>query len=811
MKKSSFPIFLFILFYSSVSFSQSPDERQLWIISAKLSRNTTYQRDTVNSFDAGGMTWTKEFHQSAKTTVSGTITAIVENQAENPAKDFLYHSDSGDPVSLTVTGNGSNSQSSNSRETIDGILISADIRTDNVSGSARPGASIYFEYSDENKTFGVSMGVKGVGSYHGRMYSGGRGYGEWKDYGSDIDDYSLHCDGGGDPSTDKNCKMTKTGKGYQGSWKQSESETHHTFNGPEYTTSETTVEITVEPYRESDKPQITLDGCSEFGGGETGNVMASGIPDGGTFEFWVEPSDLMSVDASGTTASLTGKRPGRGTLFVEYTTTDGKKAQTSRPASMVRIYDYNSGTDIPPIALYDVDGKRLSGKLTIPYGSEPDEAQELVDFVSGDPSVFTVAATADNIDLQGLKPGKTTLEAHDNCGNTTGPTVMVEVVNCDEETIATLERMMQAAKEGQKGAYEAIEKIVGTKEFEELENKIAESTGNLAVKTAGLIIGTLAGGTTAGAGVETAAGIYGKASNVMDILKGGDALSQVSNLSQLIVELAGKPIQQAIAGSIETLQAANEFGQDLGKMIGANRELQSAMKDAEHWNKVIIDIVNRQNLCRNSQSAPQNNQQPAANTEPPATNPEPTPAEPTAQTQQPPVQEPNQPGENPPAEPPVTGSDSDERTEISPPSPTSEPRQVGLPYSPAECGCNSSKNLEVSQVGLTSLQSGMENLGDCVEKFSKGPLTNYVQTLEDWKTVLNTLQEATKSKPAEFLQVSEKSIPKMEELMKQTKSFDTEGKTFVDAFGSCPKSINSGFEIMQSVEKITVDSIKTNY
>ena len=293
---------------------------------------------------AGSKKWEKEYHQSAKETSSGTITAVVENQAENPAKDFLYHSDSGDPTSLTVTGNGSNSESSNSRETIDGVLISADIRTDNVSGSAQPGASLYFEYSDETKSFGAIMGIKAVGSYNGRTYSGGIGYGEWKDYGGDYDDYGLSSGGGGDALTGKNCKISKTGNGYQGSWKESESKLRHTPNGPEYTTTVTTVEITVMPYKEPDKPQVTLYGCSELATEEQSNVIATGKPEGGKFRFWVEPGDIINVQSDGeSSANLTGATPGKGTLYVEYTSPEGKTNQTSQAASCVKIEKYNGG------------------------------------------------------------------------------------------------------------------------------------------------------------------------------------------------------------------------------------------------------------------------------------------------------------------------------------------------------------------------------------------------------------------------------------------------------------------------------------
>jgi hypothetical protein len=91
------------------------------------------------------------------------------------------------------------------------------------------------------------------------------------------------------------------------------------------------------------KAELTLEGCSELGAGEQSKVTATGKPGGGTYKFRVEPSDLMSVDASGASANLTGSRPGRGILYVEYTTPDGVKTEVSKPASIVRIISYNCG------------------------------------------------------------------------------------------------------------------------------------------------------------------------------------------------------------------------------------------------------------------------------------------------------------------------------------------------------------------------------------------------------------------------------------------------------------------------------------
>ena len=311
--------------------------------------------------------------------------------------------------------------------------------------------------------------------------------------------------------------------------------------------------------------------------------------------------------------------------------------------------------------------------------------------------------------------------------------------------------------------------------------------------------------------METAAGIYGKASNVRDILQGGDVVSQVSNLSQLIVELGGSAIQQAIAGSIETLQAANEFGQDLGKMIGANRALQSATKEAEQSNKVVEDLVNRQKLCRKSPQTPPGKQEPSTGpqknpTEPKTgpqkkpTEPKPGSTEPTAQTQKQPVQEPQ------PEEPTV-----EDEILIDPERPTVPPRQVGLPYEASDCGCKSSEGLVANQAGLSKLQLGLENLGGCVETFSKGPLTEYVKTLEGLESVYHILEAAITTGPEALKKAAKETAPRIEILLESTKSFEVAGKKFLVEFEKCPESVSTGMEVLKSSEKVTLDSIKTHY
>ena len=77
---------------------------------------------------------------------------------------------------------------------------------------------------------------------------------------------------------------------------------------------------------------------------------------------------------------------------------------------------------------------------------------------------------------------------------------------------------------------------------------------------------------------------------------------------------------------------------------------------------------------------------------------------------------------------------------ISPPPPTSEPRQVGLPYSPEECGCEKTKSISVSSAGFSELQAGIKNLGDCVEKFNSIAVTDYSNTLTELSALSDSLR-----------------------------------------------------------------------
>lgn len=470
---------------------------------------------------------------------------------------------------------------------------------------------------------------------------------------------------------------------------------------------------------------VTLDGCSEPGAGIQGKVTASGKPDGGAYNFRVEPADMMSVDATGASATLTGSRPDRGTLYVGYTTPDGGRAEASKPASVVRINSYNGGDAIPQIPLYDIDGNKLSGKLTVPYSSEPDEANELVDFVSGNPSVFTVVASADNLDIQAAEPGKTTLEARDNCGNTTGPVVEVEVVNCDRETVEALERMKPAAIENLKAAAENLQKVTGSKEFEKARDDLVASTWELLAKAGLTIISSGKGPTKAISAVTKITELATAASEMMATY-GTDKFEE--NIVKTAFDQLGQETMSAAVGTVEVQESAARFADNAGKIIYYEEAVKSAK---ENWDKAARDLKRIEQLqlnCRGDKTGPQKKEEPKVDQTPKPPDPTP-PADPKPPVNPKPKTDPP-PSQKTPTGDPKPPVPEDEEPPRSPPPPTSEPRQVELPFSPEECGCDKSKSISVNSAGFSTLMAGVQNIGDCVEKFNSISVTRGMEVLK---------------------------------------------------------------------------------
>ncbi len=782
------------------------ENRELWLFTAKISVNSTYKRDTTSSYKIESMVTVKEFHQSSQSSASSTISAVIENQAENPLKDFFYDSSSGEPVSMSVTGQGTQTETTKGSETINGTLISADERTDNVSGSALPDAYIQFSYSDDYKMVSVSVNINAKGTSDARLYDG-----EWKDYGGPIEDYGINCVAGCSLPDDKNCKITRTGKGYTASWSSSENEKGNTGNGTEYRTSVTSLEVTLVPYKESDKPEVTIEGCSELGVSEKGQVTAKASAEGGTYRFWAEPQGILTVESNGASATLQGSTPGRGKLYVEYTSPEGKTATTSMAAACVTVESYNGGQAVPQIPLFDIDGKKLPGILKIPFKMQPDEATDLLAFSAADPGVLSAVGLGDMVALQGIHSGKTTVQATTKCGGTAGPPVEVEVVNCDDETVAALERMKQTAMKNLLEANDVLKQIAGSKEFEKAREEIVKSLWNVFIKS-GLTIVT-----------------SGKASGAQkvatEILDNGNALREIiastnpeelknnvgktatgksfekiikNQFGEVIEGLWGKSASAAI-GVAEAQGAAQKFADNLNQTIDFERAVKNALETFEKCNKDLEKYTRLQQICRGEKPQPSQKEAPKTEPKPDPTKPTP-PVTPATKTEEPPVQKSQT--EEPTA---------DDEVLDDPEPPVTPPRQVGLPYEADDCGCEKSKDLTVKSTDFSMLEVGMKNLGECVEAFRSTSLTDYQQALEELSSLTESLTGILNTDADAFLLKAKESMPQLDSIVNRIKAYDEAGGAFMKKMDKCPESLTTGMEIFQSVEKITVDSIKTNY
>ena len=219
-----------------------PPRTDLWLLNANVNYSYVMNSDTSTNIDAGGHSMAEEHSETAEIATNGRVIAVIENMAEDPSKDFSYNTDMADPVAIIVSGSGIMNEYSEYEETIDGSLINADIRSDNVSGYANPGASIQFDYSDDYKYAGIGVSIKATGQYTGRMF-----FYEWSDYGSEYDDYGLSSSAGGSP--EDGCSITRIDTaGYNAVYSKVESSEEANLNGTRHITTNRSMSMSIRPY-----------------------------------------------------------------------------------------------------------------------------------------------------------------------------------------------------------------------------------------------------------------------------------------------------------------------------------------------------------------------------------------------------------------------------------------------------------------------------------------------------------------------------------------------------------------------------------
>jgi len=550
-----------------------------------------------------------------------------------------------------------------------------------------------------------------------------------------------------------------------------------------------------------EKPEVTLEGCSEMGVGELEIVTATGKPEGGTYRFWCEPEDLLTIQLDGSSSVvITGAGPGRGTLSVEYTGPGGNTVQASQQAICVKIDNYNGGEPIPQIALFDIDGKKLPGIIKVPVAGEPSRIEELVDFITADNSILTANWLENSVELHGMHQGKTNLQAKTNCGKTTGPTIEVEVVNCDDETVARLEKQRQAATENMQIAAKELQRIYGSPEFEKARNDLVGSTIDLLAKIGLTVVTSLK---TPSKIVTRAADLAEAGAAISDLIGSTNSTELGKNAFKNAVSQLGGEVAGTMVGLVDVGEAAERFYKNISEKELHDKAMKSAWERYEKALKAVEEVVRRQEICKRDKTQPQEQEEPKKDKTPETTKPTP-PKEPEPKTQTPPAKE-QIPEEPTPPEP------GDEEPPVPPTTPPNETRQVALPYSPEECGCEESKSISLSSAGFSALNAGLKNLGDCVQKFNSISVADYSNTLKELSALADTLKTAADGDPAIFGVKAEKAKPQLDSLVTRVRSYETAGQTFLKQFDKCPESVSAGMDVLKSAMTVTVDSITTKY
>lgn len=229
-------------FMGSALVQINPLPPKFWVLNAQITSSTTLNRDTVMTFDLGGLQQVKRNSVRVQTKSQGKIIAVIENMAEDPTKSFHYFTEEAEPLTMLVTAEGFHDGFSMHRETIDGKLSNAGTRSDNVRGFEIVKTDIQFDYSPDYKYIGLGLAINAVGTYKEHRYSG-----EWSDYDHDIDSYIISCSGGGNAMEDPDCKITKSKTGFNISWTFKKNEQKSSNSGTEYITTEGTISATLTP------------------------------------------------------------------------------------------------------------------------------------------------------------------------------------------------------------------------------------------------------------------------------------------------------------------------------------------------------------------------------------------------------------------------------------------------------------------------------------------------------------------------------------------------------------------------------------
>lgn len=372
-------------------------------------------------------------------------------------------------------------------------------------------------------------------------------------------------------------------------------------------------------------PTVAMDACLHLAKGEVREVIAQGSPEGGTYHFISTPVEVFALNRQqNNTASIQGKKPGKGELTVEYTR-NGKRASATVAGSVVELVNINGGNQIPKLGLYDVDGKKINTVYSFPLKLNP--ADSFVQMTLGNDTLASVINTTSNVQIQPVKLGKTIMQAKTLCGNNIGEPVPIEIVRCDDDVQQQLRTKKGEHKQRLDTIVKRITGLTGDSEFQRAGTEIADTTKDMAIKTGETIINTLTFGETQQIGFATKNGInlskqiivngqrlevagtlWDSYNAINDAQAAFENPDDVTAQAKFYVGTAVLVAQnQAIAlGKTygEAYLTAEKFGKDLGIIAGVADQLAELEPQHDKLIKEYIHISDHLAFCEKSPPPP---------------------------------------------------------------------------------------------------------------------------------------------------------------------------------------------------------------
>ncbi|MDF2180352.1 hypothetical protein P2G88_19005 [Aliiglaciecola sp. CAU 1673] len=393
-------------------------------------------------------------------------------------------------------------------------------------------------------------------------------------------------------------------------------------------------------FKQAETLSVKMAQCTDLALGQQIQAVAQGEPDGGSYEFnstlgkGLSFSPQKSRDGKTT---VTGSEPGRGNLRVTYQL-DGERAEWSQPATVVSLQSV-AQTELE-LGLIDAQGKP-EAPTNVAFSTLPANAGDLLKWQVADSTLLSLAPGSNNLTLQGVKPGKTKVEAHTLCDESLNRSIDVTIRMCRLETEATLERRRERLKDRNNAISQQVQELLNDEEFERVDKEIKDDTINLAIKAGESIIGTLslaqqqklkvmqqnlAQGTVSEQtfrtveslaqrqeAIELGTKVYEYYDTAMDVMEGYEAARELyhdrtsreeaydSIAKGSLAALAFVSPEAAGLGKsyAEAIMAAEKMGQNLGTMWGVSERIEDLLVQ---FRQVEIEWENTARLLKRCRS-----------------------------------------------------------------------------------------------------------------------------------------------------------------------------------------------------------------